>query len=155
MVQQPLKYAAVELNPDPGSGLSEHIFGSLVGGQVVGGLEIPDLQGYLVKLETGITSLPGLSQFPQSQWPPLIIHTTFDTMVISALIMRLFLFVFTGLWVLGRRPYDNRLMSFGIQFFAPFTLQIMELGWVTDELGRQPWIVYNVMTVSEAANYSS
>lgn len=155
LVHQPLKYAAIELNPDPGSGLSEHIFGSLVGGQVVGGLEIPGLQGYLVKLETGITSLPGLSQFPQSQWPPLIIHTTFDTMVISAFIMGLFLFVFAGLWVLSRRPYDNRLMSYGIQFFALFTLLIMELGWVTDELGRQPWIVYNVMTVSEAANYSS
>ena len=31
----------------------------------------------------------------------------------------------------------------------------MELGWVTDEVGRQPWIVYNVMTGQQAANYSS
>ena len=54
----------------------------------------------------------------------------------------------------GRRPYENMLMSYGLQFFAVFTLMIMELGWMTDELGRQPWIVYNVMTVSRAANYS-
>ena len=31
----------------------------------------------------------------------------------------------------------------------------MELGWVTDEVGRQPWIVYNVITSQQAANYSS
>jgi len=28
------------------------------------------------------------------------------------------------------------------------------LGWATDEVGRQPWIVYNVMTVAQAANTS-
>lgn len=153
--EQPLKYAAIELNPVPGTGLPERIFGTLVGGQVTGGFQIPGLQGLLVKMETGITTLPGLSQYPQSEWPPLIVHTTFDTMVVSALIMGLFLIVFAGLWAAKRKPYNNRLFSYGIQFFSVFTLLIMELGWVTDELGRQPWIVYNVMTVNQAANYSS
>jgi cytochrome d ubiquinol oxidase subunit I len=27
----------------------------------------------------------------------------------------------------------------------------MEAGWVVSEVGRQPWIVYNLMTVEEAA----
>lgn len=153
--EQPLKYAAIELNPVPGTGLPERIFGAIVGGHVTGGFEIPGLQGILVKMETGITSLPGLSQYPQSEWPPLIVHTTFDTMVVSALIMGLFLFVFAGLWLAKRKPYNNRLMSYGVQFFSVFTLLIMELGWVTDELGRQPWIVYNVMRANEAANYST
>ena len=151
---QPLKYAAIELNPSPGPGLPERIFGTIAGGKVSGGFGIPGLQGFLVRVETGIATLPGLSQYPASEWPPLIIHTTFDVMVISALIMGLFLFVFGGMWIAGKKPYDSRLMSYGLQFFGLFTLLIMELGWVTDELGRQPWIVYNVMKVSQAASYS-
>ena len=152
---QPLKYAAIELNPYPGTNLPEHIFGTAIGGKAVGGFEIPGLQSLLVKLETGTTQLPGLSQYPQSEWPPLIVHTTFDIMVLSALLMGLFIVVFALLWVLRRHPYDNRVMSYAVQFLGPFTLFIMELGWVTDELGRQPWIVYNVMKVSQAANYST
>ena len=31
---------------------------------------------------------------------------------------------------------------------------IYDAGWVTDEVGRQPWIIYNVMTVNSAANTS-
>ncbi len=155
LTEQPLKYAAIELNPTPGSGFPEHIFGTIIGGKVVGGFDIPGLQSFLVQMETGITNLPGLSQYPQSEWPPLIIHTTFDIMVPSGFLMGFFLLVFTVMWLAGRKPYDNRLLSYGAQFLAPFALAIMELGWVTDEVGRQPWIVYNVMTVGEAANYSS
>ena len=32
---------------------------------------------------------------------------------------------------------------------------VYDSGWVTDEVGRQPWIIYNVMTVQSAANTSS
>jgi cytochrome d ubiquinol oxidase subunit I len=28
----------------------------------------------------------------------------------------------------------------------------MECGWITTEVGRQPWIVYNVMKVASAVN---
>ena len=28
------------------------------------------------------------------------------------------------------------------------------MGWVAAEVGRQPWIIYNVMLVSQAANTS-
>ncbi len=155
LTEQPLKYAAIELNQNPGSGLPEHIFGTIIGGKVVGAIDIPGLQGFLVQMETGITNLPGLSQFPQSEWPPLIVHTTFDIMVLSGFLIGLFLLLFTVMWIARRRPYDNRLLSYGLQAIALYSLAVMELGWVTDEVGRQPWIVYNVMTVNEAANYSS
>ena len=31
----------------------------------------------------------------------------------------------------------------------------MEAGWVVSEVGRQPWIVYNQMTVADAATENS
>ena len=148
---QPLKFAALELNPTPGTGLPETIFGYLSNGQVVYALQVPGLQGFLA----GGATLPGLSQYPSSEWPPLLIHTTFDVMVLGGALLGLFLLGFTGLWVLKRRPYDHKWLAYGMGLFAILTAIVMELGWATDEIGRQPWIVYNVMTVDAAANYSS
>ena len=147
---QPLKYAAIELNPSPGTDLPVTLFGTLSGGAIVGGLQIPGLQGIL----THHVNLPGLSQYPVSQWPPLLVHTTFDLMVLFGALVGLFLVVFAGLWALGRRPFENPYLAYGVGFFSLLTVLMMELGWATDEIGRQPWIVYNVMTVSSAANYS-
>jgi len=148
---QPLKYAAIELNANPGTNLPITIYGSLSGTTVVGGLQIPGLQGIL----THHTMLPGLSQYPSSEWPPLIIHDTFDTTVLGGVLLGFFLLAFTVFWGSGRRPYDRRLWAYGFAGFSVLTVVIMESGWMTDEIGRQPWIVYNVMTVSSAANTSS
>jgi cytochrome bd ubiquinol oxidase subunit I len=148
---QPLKYAAIELNPTPGTNLPVTLFGSVSGQSVVGGFQIPGLQGLI----THHVNLPGLSQYPSSEWPPLIIHDTFDVMVIAGAVLGLFLFVFALLWALGRRPYENRYLAYGVGAFSIVTALVMELGWATDEIGRQPWIVYNVMTVNQAANYST
>jgi cytochrome d ubiquinol oxidase subunit I len=148
---QPLKYAAIELNVNPGNNLSETVFGWLNGYTVVGGFQIPGLQSIL----TNHANLPGLSQYPQSEWPPLFIHDTFDTMVALALLLGLFLFGYAGLWALKRKPFDRPLFAYLFVTFTFVTALVMELGWVTDEVGRQPWIVYNVLTVSAAANYNT
>jgi cytochrome d ubiquinol oxidase subunit I len=153
---QPLKYAAIELNPTPGTDLPEKLFGILVNGQVHGSLAIPHLQSFLVKIETGITAVPGLSQFPSSTWPPLFVHITFDLMVFGGLLLGFFFLSYFIDWaVLKRKPYESKLFLYSWIPLAFVALIIMELGWVTDEVGRQPWIIYNVMTAHEAANYGS
>ncbi|MCL5067454.1 MAG: cytochrome ubiquinol oxidase subunit I [Thaumarchaeota archaeon] len=153
---QPLKYAAVELNPFPGANLPEKLFGALISGQVVGAISIPGLQSLLASLETQITTLPGLSQFPSSDWPPLVVHTTFDIMVIGGMLLGLFfLLYFVGWAFFKKRPYESQLVLFAQVALSFLALLVFELGWMTDELGRQPWIVYNVMTVDAAANYTS
>ena len=148
---QPLKYAALELNPVPGTDLPVTLFGTLSGLTIVGGFQIPGLQGRLA----GGASLPGLSQFPSADWPPLIIHTLFDVMVLCAIVLGLFIVLIALMWALGRRPFAHKYVGYAFAFFSLLTVVVMEVGWSTDEIGRQPWIVYNVMPVSAAANYSS
>ena len=153
---QPLKYSAIELNPTPGTNLPEKLFGLLINGQLYGAIEIPRLQSFLVQIETGITALPGLSQFPSSVWPPLYVHITFDIMVLGGLLLGLFFLGYFVDWVLLRRkPYESKLFLYSWVPLGLVALIVMELGWVTDEVGRQPWIVYNVLTTDQAANYSS
>ena len=152
---QPLKYSVIELNPTPGTDLPEKLFGTLVNGQIHGSIVIPHLQSLLVQIETGITSLPGLSQFPSSTWPPLYVHITFDIMVLGGFALGLFFLAYFVDWaLLKRKPYESKLFLYSWVPLAFVALIIMELGWVTDEVGRQPWIVYNVMTTQQAANYS-
>ena len=153
---QPLKYSAIELNPMPGTNLPEKLFGSLKNGQFYGGIAIPHFQSFLVQIETGIKTLPGLSQYPSSSWPPLYVHTTFDIMFIGGFALGFcFLAYFIDWVVLRRKPHESKLFLYSWIPLAFLALIIMELGWVTDEVGRQPWIVYNVMTSQQAANYSS
>jgi cytochrome d ubiquinol oxidase subunit I len=153
---QPLKYSAIELNPNPGTDLPEKLFGYLVDGKYYGGIVVPHLQSFLVWLEAGITELPGLSQFPSSLWPPLYVHATFDTMVGGGLLIGLFFFAYLVDWVfISKKPHEVKLFQYSWIPVAFLALIVMESGWVTDEVGRQPWILYNVMKVQEAANYSS
>ena len=151
---QPLKYAALDLNPTPGTGLSERLFGSIINGHVIGAIQIPGLQALLAKVETGITKLPGLSSYPSSIWPPLWTHDTFDLMVTGGLLLGLFLFVLFLFFAFRRDYVKNSAMLYLQVIFGFIAFLVYEIGWVTDEVGRQPWIIYNRMTVSQAANYS-
>ena len=155
LVYQPLKYAAFDLNGVPGTNLPERLFGTISNGTFSGGISVPGMQSFLADFGTGVTQLPGLSQFPQSIWPPLIVHTTFDIMVTGGLILLGFLLLYIVQWLFKRKPFESRIMLY-LQIAAGFvSLLVYELGWVTAEVGRQPWIVYNVMLVAQAANYSS
>lgn len=155
LLQQPLKYAAFDLNYLPGSNMPERLFGTLVNNQVVGAFTIPGVQSLLAGLETNIKTLPGLSQYSQDLWPPLLIHTTFDLMVIGGLLMGLFFFIMFLMFVFKKDPVKYRTMLFLQILVGILGFIIYEMGWVTDEVGRQPWIVYNVLTVSDSINSST
>ena len=155
LVYQPLKYATFEFNIVPGINLPERLFGTISNGTFSGGISVPGMQSLLADFGTGIKQLPGLSQFPQSIWPPLMVHATFGIMVTGGIILGGFLLLYIVPWLLKRKPFESRIMLY-LQIAAGFvSLVVYELGWVTAEVGRQPWIVYNVMMVSQAANYSS
>ena len=155
LTQQPLKYAALDLNYKPGSGLPERLFGSLVNGKFVGGIEIPGLQSLLAGLETKSSILPGLSQFSQNNWPPLFVHTTFDVMVVGGLLMGLFFFIVFLVFALKRDFVKYRILTYLQILVGIIGFIVYEMGWVTDEVGRQPWIVNGVMSVDQAVNTST
>jgi cytochrome bd ubiquinol oxidase subunit I len=152
---QPLKYAALDANFAPGANMAEHLFGNVVNGAFVGGISVPGMQSFLAQLETGVSYLPGLSQFPTSAWPPLLVHTTFNVMIVGGMLPGVFFFAYFAALLLRRRPFESRAFLYLWVPLAVVAMVVYQLGWATDEIGRQPWIVYNVMTVEQAANLSS
>jgi len=91
----------------------------------------------------------GLKEFPPENRPnSLILFWTFRFMVAIGFLF-LFIMILAGyLWRRGRL-FESRNFLRTLVLIQPLGFIATELGWITTEMGRQPWLVYNVMRVSE------
>ena len=95
-------------------------------------------------------TVTGLEAYPRDTWPSLpITHLAFDTM---ATLGGLFLLVPIVFWVLyyrrGRTPPTARWLLWALVVCGPLPFLALETGWMAAELGRQPWIIVNIMRTS-------
>lgn len=94
----------------------------------------------------------GLKDFPKEDRPnSLLVYWTFRLMAgIGFLFLGVMIWA-AFLWVRGRlfhcRPFLWVLA--GIQ---PLGWIAVEMGWITAEVGRQPWLVYNLLRTSEGTS---
>ncbi|MCY2932066.1 MAG: cytochrome ubiquinol oxidase subunit I [Planctomycetota bacterium] len=94
--------------------------------------------------------VPGIDKFPQDEIPPLwMTFVSFHNMVLLGM-----LFIGStalGLWRLrGGKLYTGRWFLWILLVISPLPLAACQFGWVTAEVGRQPWIVYRVMKTADA-----
>src|SRR5260370_11030975 len=79
------------------------------------------------------------------------VHPSFDGMVGSGFFA---LFIGGLFWLLyfsrKRVVPENRLLLWGIVLSGPLSFVAIELGWMVTELGRQPWIIYNILRTQNA-----
>jgi cytochrome bd ubiquinol oxidase subunit I len=150
---QPAKYAAIEGVMRSGYGLPLYIGGipDPQTGKTLFAIAIPQGESLLSHFALN-TYTEGLDAFAPSARPePIRVHLAFDGMVGSGFFILLVgaLFWFLYFRRKGRIPEQKWLLWFvviaGICGFLA-----VELGWITTEEGRQPWIIYNVMHVSSA-----
>lgn len=116
--------------------------------QTTQGVEIPGMLSYLVH---GDTSKPvtGLDEFAEEDRPPVnFVFQTYHAMIAIGIAL-------IGLSVLSiTLLYKNRLFRMRwllwILVFAVLGPQLAnQLGWFSAEVGRQPWIVYNLLRTSD------
>jgi cytochrome d ubiquinol oxidase subunit I len=66
----------------------------------------------------------------------------------------LLLLTFVGLYLLRRGTiYTNRLFLLAALLSIPLPQIANQLGWISAEVGRQPWIVYGELKTSEAFSH--
>jgi cytochrome d ubiquinol oxidase subunit I len=154
--RQPSKLAAFELSlhNEPGPAPLK-IGGFLIGDQVRWAIPIPRV-GSIIATGTFDGAVPGLDSVPKSDWPPVnITHWAFQIMVGIGLLLALAVVVY---WVARRRGHDllgNRwFLRFSV-VAGPLAVLAVEFGWVSTEVGRQPWTVWQVLRTSDAASLSS
>jgi cytochrome d ubiquinol oxidase subunit I len=130
----------------------EYLGGVYVKGHVYGGLRIPGLDSLLVGFSTH-TKVTGLDTVAPADRPPVpsLIHLAFDVMAgLGSLSVIPLLWLLLAWW--RRRALPSHrwfwLLAAGA---GPAALVAMEAGWVVTEVGRQPWVVYKLMTTAQAA----
>jgi cytochrome d ubiquinol oxidase subunit I len=151
---QPLKLATMEGLVHTAAGAPETILGipNYTTGQVRFALQIPRLLSLLAFRDPNAT-VQGMEAFPRADWPeyPLLVHYAFNIMVGIGGIMIL---VSLWFWLLYFRRHrtlpTSRWPLWALAITGPLGIVAVECGWIVTEGGRQPWIIYNIMRVSDA-----
>ncbi|MFE0549000.1 cytochrome ubiquinol oxidase subunit I [Streptomyces pilosus] len=149
---QPAKLAAMEGQYRTTEGADLSLGGVYVDDELRYALEIPNGLSLLIHHDPdGV--VPGLEEVPSDQRPPVnVVHIAYNTMVAVGTAL-LGLAAWFGLVWWRRRQLPHTawfLRAVGVSGAA--AVVAMEAGWVTTEVGRQPWIVYGLMRTEEAVS---
>jgi cytochrome d ubiquinol oxidase subunit I len=155
---QPAKIAAIEghWQNTPGESIPLILFGwpDMAAEKTRFALEIPEL-GSLVLTHSLHGQIPGLKEFPPDDRPnSTVVFWTFRVMVGLG-----FLMLGLGFWSLllrwQERLYSSELFVRFALVMGPAGLLAILAGWLTTEIGRQPWVVYGVMRTKDAVSNHS
>ena len=118
---------------------------------------------YAIRIPSGLSLLAyfrpdavikGLDRFDRRNWPPIAM--TFYPFHLMFWLGMLFIgFPLLGLvlwWF--KKLYHNQAFLTAAWLLTPLPFLANELGWLTAEMGRQPWIVYNVLLTRDAVSVS-
>jgi cytochrome d ubiquinol oxidase subunit I len=147
---QPTKLAALEGLGETKRGASLHVLGWYTDNQVKYGIAIPKLLSTLAFHEPNAT-VQGLDAVPADDRPPVnVVRVAFQTMVGIGTMLALLGVVYLVIRVRQKRLPESVWFYRALVIAGPLSVVALISGWVTTEVGRQPWVVYRVMRTSDA-----
>jgi cytochrome d ubiquinol oxidase subunit I len=107
-------------------------------------IEIPGALSFLAYGTFG-SFVKGLDDFPQEVWPDNIelLYYSFHLMITLGTLFILIMAFAVFQWWRGKLD-TNRWLLWVLLLAFPFPYIANTLGWMTAELGRQPWLIYNL-----------
>ena len=150
--RQPAKLAAMEAHFHTGKSAS-----LIIGGipdtekrKVDYALELPGALSFMAKGDMN-AEVKGLDQIPLENQPPVAVtHYAFQIMVgLGMALLLLSLVYFFALWK-KKDWQDSKWLLKAFVAATPLGYLAVEAGWTVTEVGRQPWIIYEVMRTADA-----
>ena len=92
----------------------------------------------------------GLDAFPQHDWPdniPLLYYSYHIMVGLGTFFVAIMVVALLLLW--RGRLFNARWMLWILMLSAPFPYIANTAGWMTAEIGRQPWVVYGLMRTED------
>jgi cytochrome d ubiquinol oxidase subunit I len=95
----------------------------------------------------------GLEAFAPADWPdnvPLLFYSYHIMIGIGTILIAAMAVSLWRLW--KRRLYDSRAWLWVMMLLLPFPIIANTAGWMTAEIGRQPWLIYGLMRTAEGTS---
>jgi cytochrome d ubiquinol oxidase subunit I len=95
----------------------------------------------------------GLDRVPRDEWPNTrVCHVAFQLMVGAGMLLALLSLAY--LYLRWRKPHalTSRAFLRVVALCTPLGFLAVEAGWTVTEVGRQPWIIYQVMRTRDAVS---
>lgn len=114
-------------------------------------IEIPGLLSWMA-FGNPDAKIVGLDEFPKDERPPLwLTFVSFHNMVILGIYFILLMLWTT--WLLYKKKlWDSKKLLRILTWSIPLPVIACQLGWIAAEVGRQPWIVYNLLLTKDAVS---
>lgn len=116
-------------------------------------IEIPWALSFLAA-DSFDTVVKGLNDFPRDEWPPLFIHTLFNSMVGIGMLLILYSIVgFVWRNLLKKDRFPKWLLLVFVTA-GPLSMLGIEFGWIFACTGRQPWVIYHIQKTADVVTTS-
>jgi cytochrome d ubiquinol oxidase subunit I len=149
---QPVKLAAMEGHYETGTAVPLSLGGIYVDDELQWALEIPWGLSLLVTHDPN-GEVIGLDSVPPDQRPPVnAVHLAYNVMIgIASALMVLALWLGWSWWRRRRIPSSDWFLR-AVAASGVAAIVAMEAGWLTTEIGRQPYIVYGILETVDAVS---
>jgi len=118
-------------------------------GEIDNPLVVNDALSFLI-YGTTKAQVKGLDQIPRDQWPTALPLLFYAYHIMAGLGTWFVLLMTVAVFLLWRgRLERSRLVMWGLLLSFPLPYIANTAGWMTAELGRQPWLIYGLMRTSE------
>ena len=149
--KQPVTLAAMEMLFNTQEGAPLVIIGqpNMVTQTIDNGIHIPNMLSFLTYRRWN-AEVKGLDHVPQSDWPqniPLLYYSYHIMVGLGTMFIAIMLIAAFLLW--RGSLYNARWMLWILLLALPFPYIANTAGWLTAELGRQPWLVYGLLRTAD------
>jgi cytochrome d ubiquinol oxidase subunit I len=118
-------------------------------GQIDNPIVVNDVLSFLI-YGTTKAEVKGLDQFPRDQWPSALPLLYYSYHIMAGLGTWFVLLMIVAAFLLWRgRLHTSRWVLWALLLSFPLPYIANTAGWMTAELGRQPWLIYGLMRTSE------
>ncbi len=116
--------------------------------ETVKGIKLPNMLSFLVHNDFQ-TPVTGLNEFKKEDRPPVqIVFQSFHLMVLIGMLL-IALNIMGVIYLFKGKLFTTRWLLWGFVGSVLGPQIANQIGWITTEVGRQPWIVYGLLRTSQ------
>ncbi len=148
---QPAAMAAMEglFKSEAGAGMVLMGQPNELTGEIDNPIVVNNLLSFLI-YGTTRAEVTGLDRIPHDQWPTALPLLFYAYHIMAGLGTWFVLLMMIAAYLLWRgKLYETRIVLWALLLTFPLPYIANTAGWMTAELGRQPWIIYGLMRTSQ------